>query len=87
MEAVKNCLREEFESEIAVAMFRVTAVDDRGKVKSCRSKLIHVVYSGPKTAVMKRAKMASWNAAFKQPFSSNLSIQTDDVESDLDEKQ
>ena len=82
---VKETLLQNFENEVAVAMFRVTAVDDRGKVKSCRTKLVHVVYIGPKTPVMKRAKIGPWNSALKQPFSMNLSIQTDDVEGDLSE--
>jgi len=87
LERVKEVLRAQFESDVAVAMFRVTAVDDRGKVKSFRTKLIHVVYVGPKTPVMKRAKVGPWNAIFKQPFTMNLSVQTDDVDSDLSEAQ
>jgi len=82
---VKEILTQNFESEVAVAMFRVTAVDDRGKVKSFRTKLVHVVYIGPKTPVMKRAKIGPWNSALKQPFTMNLSIQTDDVDGDLSE--
>lgn len=38
---VKECLSEKFESGIAVAMFRVTAVDTRGTTTSYRTKLIH----------------------------------------------
>ena len=84
LEKVKEILKESFESEVAIVMFRLTAVDDRGgKVKSYRTKLVHLVYVGPKTPVMKRAKVASWNSVFKQPFTMNLSLQTDDVDGDL----
>lgn len=82
---VKEILLEHFQDQVAIAMFRITAVDDRGKVKSFRTKLVHVVYIGPKTPVMKRAKVGPWNAALKQPFTMNLSIQTDDIDTDLSE--
>ena len=85
MDRVKEILKEQFNSQTAVAMFRVTAVDDRENTVSYRTKLIHVIFTGPQTPVMKRAKIASFNAAFKQPFSFNLSIQTDDVDGDLNE--
>lgn len=83
---VKELLREHFAQDVAIAMFRLTAVDDRGKVKSFRTKLVHVVYMGPNTPVMKRAKVGPWNAAFKQPFTMNLNIQTDDIDGDLSEE-
>jgi hypothetical protein len=85
MARVKEVLKESFVDKTAVAMFRVTAVDDRENTVSYRTKLIHVIYTGPQTPVMKRAKIASFNAAFKQPFSCNLSMQTDDVDGDLSE--
>ncbi|KAH9259660.1 hypothetical protein BASA81_002082 [Batrachochytrium salamandrivorans] len=69
-----------FSNRIAVAIFRITAVDDRENTVSYRTKLVHVIYVGPKTPVMKRAKVGSYNAAFKQPFACNLHIQTDDVD-------
>lgn len=83
---VKQILEEQFSDGIAVAMFRVTAVDDRENTVSYRTKLVHVIYIGSNTPVMKRAKVASYNSALKQPFTSNLSIQTDDI-TDLAEKQ
>lgn len=86
MAQVKKVLSEQFESGTAIAMFRITAVDDRENTVSYRTKLVHVIFTGPRTPVMKRAKIASHNAAFKQPFSFNLSIQTDDAESDLTEE-
>jgi hypothetical protein len=85
MARVKEILTEQFSDKTAVAMFRVTAVDDRENTVSYRTKLIHVIFTGPQTPVMKRAKIASFNAAFKQPFSANLYIQTDDVDGDLNE--
>ena len=85
MARVKEILKEQFSSQTAVAMFRVTAVDDRENTVSYRTKLIHVIYTGPDTPVMKRAKITPFNAAFKQPFTFNLSIQTSDEDSDLSE--
>lgn len=77
---VVEILTEQFSNRIAVAIFRITAVDDRENTVSYRTKLVHVIYVGPKTPVMKRAKVGSYNAAFKQPFACNLHIQTDDVD-------
>lgn len=75
-------LDEEFKDSIGVAMFRVTAVDS-GKSESYRSKLVHVIYSGPELMVMKRARVSGWTWALKQPFNFNISIQTSDVPADL----
>lgn len=75
----------QFQSSIAVALFRVTAVDDRGNNVSLRTKLVHVVYVGKGTPVLKRAKVTTFNAAFKQPFTQQLALQTDDV-ADLNEE-
>lgn len=83
MARVATILGEQFEDQIAVALFRVTAVDARGTTTSFRTKLVHVIYVGPKTPVMKRARVASYNSTFKQPFTTNLTIQTSDVTTDL----
>ena len=83
MARVASILNERFEDQIAVALFRVTAVDARGTTTSFRTKLAHVIYVGPKTAVMRRARVASFNSAFKLPFTFNLAIQTSDVAADL----
>jgi hypothetical protein len=70
---------------VGVALFRVTAVDQRGLTISRRTKLVHVIFTGPKTPVMTRAKVASYNSALKQPFTFNLAIQTDNCADDLTE--
>jgi hypothetical protein len=62
---VTEILNNDFASGIAVAMFRVTAVDARGTTTSLRTKLIHVIYVGKNTPVMQRAKVASWNKVLK----------------------
>ena len=85
MARVKEILKDQFTDGTAIAMFRVTAVDDRENTVSYRTKLIHVIYTGPNTPVMKRAKITPFNAAFKQPFTFNLSIQTSDEDGDLTE--
>lgn len=80
MQRVREILQEGYQAKTAVAMFRVTAVDDRENTVSYRTKLILVIYTGPKTPVVKRAKVGTFHAAFKQPFTQNLTIQTDDLE-------
>ncbi|KAH9261564.1 hypothetical protein BASA81_000220 [Batrachochytrium salamandrivorans] len=82
---VVEILDAQFQSSIAVVLFRVTAVDDRGNNVSLRTKLVHVVYVGKGTPVLKRAKVTTFNAAFKQPFTQQLALQTDDV-ADLNEE-
>jgi hypothetical protein len=73
-------LQEEFQSEICVAMFRVTVLLET----TTRMKLVHVVYIGHQTSVMKRVKVNGLQ--LKQPFSMNLSIHTGIlVDTDLDE--
>lgn len=84
MQRVKEILADGFQAKTAVAMFRVTAVDDRESASSYRTKLIMVIYTGPKTPVVKRAKVGTFHGAFKQPFTQNLTLQTDDLD-DLDE--
>jgi len=86
MRALTEILDRDFESELAVAMFRVTALDERGLTVSRRTKLIHVIFIGPRTPVMVRAKVSSWNAALRQPFTSNLALQTDNARDDLTER-
>jgi hypothetical protein len=85
MAAVAQVLGEKFKSGIAVACFRVTAVDDRGVTVSYRTKLIHVIYTGPETPRMQKAKVASFNSSFKAPFNAQFFLQLDDA-SDLNEK-
>jgi len=84
--ALTEILDRDFESELAVAMFRVTALDERGLTVSRRTKLIHVIFIGPRTPVMVRAKVSSWNAALRQPFNANLAVQTDNARDDLTER-
>jgi len=86
LRAVVSCLQHKFEQAVAVAIFRCTAVDDRGNTVSYRTKLVHVIYSGPKMPVMQRAKIGAYNKAFKDPFSVNLALQTNDAAGDLTEK-
>jgi len=83
MARVVQILSEQFQDKIGVAVFRVTAVDDRGVTVSYRTKIIHVIYSGPGAPRMQRAKVASSVGALKGSFSANMGIQTDDV-TDLD---
>jgi len=85
MHAVVRVLKAQFNDAPAVALFRVTAVDDRGNTVSYRTKVVHVIYIGPNMAVMKRAKIGAYNKAFKDPFSVNLAIQTNDADGDLTE--
>lgn len=80
MARVAEILAEKFEDKVAVAMFRVTAVDDRGVTTSYRTKLLHVVYCGPKMKTLAKAKVASYNAALRNPFTSNMQIQIDSVD-------
>jgi hypothetical protein len=79
MHALADCLRSNFESQVAVGGFRVTAVDDRGVTVSYRTKLILVIYQGPKMPVMKRAKVASYNSTFTTQFKMTMTMQCDDV--------
>ena len=82
MDAVVQVLLEQFESTAAVALFRVTAVDNRGNTVSYRTKLVHTIYLGPKMPVMKRATIGAYNKAFKEPFTFNLkTAPLSDVES------
>jgi hypothetical protein len=81
MQAMAAVLREKFESQVAVAGFRVTAVDDRGVTVSYRTKLILVIYQGPKMPVMKRAKITSYNSSFANQFKMTMTLQIDDVDS------
>jgi hypothetical protein len=76
---VVEVLKEKFQAGIAVAVFRVTAVDDRGVTVSYRTKIIHVIWTGPNVPRMQKAKVASYNSVFKAPFTSNLQLQTDDI--------
>jgi len=85
MAATREVLATQFKSGIAVACFRVTAVDDRGVTVSYRTKLIHVIYTGPETPRMIKAKVASYNSSFKAPFNAQFFLQLDDA-SDLNEK-
>lgn len=85
MEKVREVLAEKFNDNVAVAVFRITAVDDRGVTISVRTKLIHVIYCGPGMKTMKKAKVASYNAALKNPFTTNMQLQIDNVDS-LNEK-
>ena len=85
MKAMADVLDAQFKSGIAVACFRVTAVDDRGVTVSYRTKLIHVIYTGPTVPRMQKAKVASFNASFKAPFNAQYFLQIDDV-ADLNEK-
>ena len=82
---VVRILADEFDAGIAVGFFRVTAVDARGTTTSFRTKLVHVINVGPKTPVMQRAKVASYNKVLKEPFTQNLAIQTDNPVADLTE--
>lgn len=75
----------QLENEVAVAVFRVTAVDDRGVTVSYRTKIIHVVWVGPSTPAMKRARVAGYTKTLREPFQGvNLHLQLDDLD-DLDE--
>lgn len=85
MMALRKCLEEQFESGIGLGVFRVTAVDDRGVTVSLRTKLVLVIYLGPKVPMMKRAKLVSHNGAFNSQFTTNLQMQVDDL-SDLSEE-
>jgi hypothetical protein len=84
LRAVVGVLDAQFRDKPAVAMFRVTAVDDRGNTVSYRTKLVHCIYAGPGMPVMKRAAIGAYNKAFKEPFTFNLAIQTNDT-ADLDQ--
>ena len=86
MARVREILGEQFETGTAVAVFRLTGVDDRENTVSYRTKLVHVIFTGPRTPVMKRAKVGSYHSVLKEKFSCNLYIQTDDLE-DLAEDQ
>ena len=82
MAAFVNVLQSKFEGGIAVGCFRVTAVDDRGVTVSYRTKLIHVIYTGPKVPRMMRGKVASFNASFKEPFNAQFFLQVEDNPAD-----
>ena len=84
MAAVVDVLSAKFESQVGVAGFRITAVDDRGVTVSYRTKLILVIYQGPKMPVMKRAKVASYNSTFTSQFKMTMTMQIDDL-NDLSE--
>lgn len=75
LHAVAKCLEGKFENGVAVAVFRVTAVDDRGVTVSYRTKIIHIIYAGPKLPMLKRAKVTSYNSSFKSAFTHNQSYQ------------
>lgn len=75
MNALKAHLQENFVDTVGVGLFRVTAVDDRGVTISFRTKLILVIFQGPKMPVMKRAKVASHNSVFAGEFSQNMVLQ------------
>ena len=83
IDKVVQVLHEQLARGIGVAMFRVTAVDERGALASLRTKLVHVIFVGPETPFMQRARVAAANKALKEPFTINLAIQTDDAHADL----
>jgi len=85
MAALQHVLDDKFKAGIAVGVFRVTAVDDRGVTVSYRTKLIHVIYVGPGAPRMLKGKIASYNASFKAPFNASYFLQIDDL-TDLNEK-
>lgn len=85
MAALRQFLETNFVDTVGVGLFRVTAVDDRGVTISFRTKLILVIFQGPKMPVMKRAKVASHNSVFAGEFSQNMVLQIDDL-SDLSQE-
>lgn len=80
--AVYKFLEENCESSVATGAFLVIAVDDRGNTKSIRRKYVHFIWVGPKTPLMKKAKVASQSGSFKEMFNltKTLSIQISDTD-------